>query len=112
MELQVIPMFPSGCGGCEGSCCKTVIGTRPPWTKEEVEHLRDFLPESLADFEFHLIDLERDVYEQGVCHFLTEDGRCGMQDAGFRMPEACSDLGYFKSRECLALRSKLELPIN
>ncbi len=116
-DWPTMEMYPAGCGGCEGACCKDVGWGRPPWTEDELR-----LSEMTKRFDGDEFRARLEIRAKmerlgGECHQVREcinrgeDGRCSLEvifdeDA---KPAECQAMGV-RSEKCLEARRRWKLP--
>lgn len=86
-----LQLFPAGCGGCRGSCCKRVPNGVPPWTQDELKRLGEILSHTQATIE-RAYDEKRGQRPliAGACFRLSPDGLCGLEEQGLPKPAICA----------------------
>ncbi len=118
MEVN-LPVFPDGCGDCNGACCYYLPYGATPWTKRELEKLEEILPLEIAQKEK---EYQKNNIPENIkitksspvwkCINLTKEGLCGLQLKNIKYkPLNCqgTDIG---DSECLESRKKHGLKIN
>lgn len=105
--MGTLQLFPEGCGGCGGKCCKHVANGAPPWTRHEFGRLGKLLPHAHAIVEYaYTQKRERRPAVAGTCFRLSPDGLCGLEEQGLQQPKACVE-NKVGGEICLEARERL-----
>lgn len=114
-----LPVFPDGCGDCNGACCYNIPYGATPWSQNEISRLEEILPLEMAQKER---EYRKNNIPEGIkitrfspnrkCMNLTQEGLCGLHLKDIRYkPIACrgTDIG---DAECLESRKNHGFTIN